>query len=259
MPKRKVNKPKIAIVSLTSCEGCEFALIDTGHKFIDFLKKCDVREFRMISDKPAGEDEKFDICFIEGNPMTEKNLKVLEDMRQRSKLLVVLGNCAHTGGVWEMKNHGSKAAAYKKVYKKQKYENLDVREVSNFVKVDLTIPTCPIDAEEFLEFAYLLLEGRIPRIANSPVCYECQTKGYECLLQRGEICLGPITMGGCQAICLKSKQECWGCRGIFEGAQIDNFMRHLLKNFPRKKVYEVMEVFGGRDEILKEYSNTKKK
>lgn len=250
MNKSKAKKPRLAIVSLTSCEGCQFVLLDRGQRFLDFLKKAEVDEFRLIEDDPMPRGE-YDICLVEGNPITKENFRLLREMRKRSKLLVVLGNCAALGGVWEIKNYQLKKKTIKCVYKtKLKIENPDIREVNNFVKVDFTIPGCPIDGDEALEILYQLLAGREPRLAQEPICNECQNNGYECLLQKGEICLGPITLGGCQAVCLKSKQACWGCRGLFEGAQAKNLMSYLLKNFTRDQIYRVMEVFGSRDTIM---------
>lgn len=251
--KYKKIKPRIAIVALTSCEGCQFVILDQGKRFLDLLKEVQVDEFRLIEDDPEP-THNYDICFIEGNPITKANIKLLQKMRKRSRYLVALGNCAALGGVWELKNYQNKNKTIKRVYEKIKVENPDIKEIDNFVKVDLTIPGCPIDGDEFIELIWQLIKGRLPQISQNPVCNECQKLEYECLLQKGEICLGPITLGGCKAVCLKSKQACWGCRGLFEGAQINNLMNYLFKKFSREKIYQIMEVFGIRDDILKEIS-----
>ena len=251
---KKNKKLKIAIIGLTSCEGCQFVILDQGKRFLKLLKEVQLDEFRLLEDDPELTDN-YDFCLIEGNPVTKDNIKLLKEMRKRSKFLIALGNCAALGGVWELKNYQNKNKTIREVYKKNKVENPDIKEIDNFVKVDLTIPGCPINGDEFMEIMWQLLKGRLPQIPQKPVCDECQKLGYQCLLQQGEICLGPITLGGCQAVCLKSKQACWGCRGVFEGAQIKNFMNYLLKKFPRDKVYRVMEVFGARDSINKILAN----
>jgi len=255
MNKQKTKKPRLAIISLTSCEGCQFVLLDQGKRLFDFLSKVEVDEFRLIEDDPIPPG-RFDICLVEGNPVTKENFKLLREMRERSKFLVVLGNCAALGGVWELGNYHLDKKIIKSIYKaKGQIKNADVREVNNFVKVDYTIPGCPIDGNEAIEALNQMLAGRMPSLPQEPVCNECQNNGYECLLQKGEICLGPITLGGCKAVCLKSKQACWGCRGLFEGAQAKNLMRLLLKNFTRDQVYRVMEVFGARDTIMEYLEN----
>lgn len=254
----KNKKPKVAIIGLTSCEGCQFVMLDQGKRFLDWSKKVDLEEFRLVEDQPMTA-EHYDICFVEGNPVTAENIRFLKDMRKRSDVLVVVGNCAALGGVWELKNYSHKKKVIKSVYKKMKVENHDIKEVDNFVKVDYIIPGCPIDGDEFIELAnQILLTGRI-EIDQNPVCYECQKNGYECLLQKGEICLGPITLGGCKAVCLSKKQACWGCRGLYEGAQVENFMSYLLKKFSREQVYRVLEVFGFKDTVLKVLADSQKK
>lgn len=250
--KGKFKNPNVAIVSLTSCEGCQFVMLDQGRRFLNWLKKVNLDEFRLIEDSPIT-SKYYDICFVEGNPVTKANIKLLKQMRKNSALLVVVGNCAALGGVWEVKNYQAKKKTIRQVYKKIKVENPDIKEVDNFVKVDLTIPTCPIDGDEFMRIANNLIDGLMPKIPQNPVCYECQTRGYQCLLLKGEICLGPITLAGCKAVCLKSKQACWGCRGLFSNAQVFNFVSHLLEIFPREQIYRVMEVFGARDTIMKEF------
>ena len=46
-----MRKLKIAIFSLTSCEGCQFVLLDLGQKFFNFLKKVELVDFSLIEEK----------------------------------------------------------------------------------------------------------------------------------------------------------------------------------------------------------------
>ncbi len=247
----KKSKPKIAIVALTSCEGCQFAALDQGQKFLNLLAQAEVEEFRLIEDRPrtAG---RYDIALVEGNPITKENLVFLKEIRKRSNWLVALGNCAALGGVWEIRNYQTGRKTAREIYRQKKAANPEVKEIDNFVKVDFTIPGCPIDGRELIECLSQLLAGKIPQIPQNPVCYECQRQGYPCLLQQGKICLGPITLAGCRAVCLKSGQPCWGCRGIFQGAQVGNFLNYLKKNFTGRQIAEVLEVFGVKDSVFEE-------
>ncbi len=248
----KKAKPKLAIVSLTSCEGCQFALLDQGKKFFDILNGFEIDDFRLIRDGKI-DREHYDVCLIEGNPVTKENIRTLKELRKKSRLLIVLGNCAALGGVWELKNYQDRKKTIRHVYKNYlKVENPDICEVDNFVKVDFTVPGCPVTGPEALEALAQVLQGRMPRLPQNPVCNECQNNGYECQLQKGKICLGPIALGGCDAICLKSKQACWGCRGKFDGAKEDNLVRLLQKKFSRGQIDRVMEIFGLRDRVYAE-------
>lgn len=248
------GKPKIAIVSLTSCEGCQFALLDLGEKFIDLIGEVEMIDFRLLEDEDD-DGKKLDIGFVEGNPMTDANKKTLLELRKRSKLLVVLGNCAAMGGIPEIKNYQEKKHTVKHVYKYiQGIENVPIKEVDNFVEVDFTFPGCPITGEEFLEYFPMLLESAktgksLPEIADKPVCVQCKAKGNRCLLLDKKPCFGPMILGGCDAVCPTSRMMCQGCRGLRKTGNV-KAMRATLKNMMSDEEFEnTTEIYGLKDDI----------
>lgn len=243
------KKPKIAIVSLTSCEGCQFALLDLGERFFDFVSKTEMMDFRLVEDEEdLGED--LDVVLIEGNPVTEDNIKLLKQARKRAKILAALGNCAAMGGVPEIKNYQEGASTIKHVYKYlQGIKNSEIQEIDNFVKVDFIFPGCPINAEEFLQYMPELLEGKIPVISDQPVCVECKKLGNRCLLLDKKPCFGPMILGGCNAVCPSSRMMCQGCRGLRPKGNA-RAMRMALKNMMTDEQFEnVSEIYGLRDDI----------
>ncbi len=50
-------------------------------------------------------------------------------------------------------------------------------------------------------------------VEGIPVCAECPLHEEDCLLAKGEICLGPLTVAGCDGVCMRSNRSCEGCRG----------------------------------------------
>lgn len=247
--KLKSKKPKVAIVSLTSCEGCQFALLDLGEKFFEFVSSVEMVDFRLIEDEEdAG--EKLDLVFVEGNPATKANIKTLKEARGRAKILCALGNCAAMGGVPEIKNYQEGKNTIKHVYKYlQGIYNPEIKEIDNFVKVDFTFPGCPISADEFLKYIPELLVGRIPAIPDSPVCVECKRAGNRCLLLDKKPCFGPMILGGCNAVCPTSRMMCQGCRGLRPTGNV-KAMRATLKNMMTDEEFEnVTEIYGLRDSI----------
>jgi len=246
------KKPKIAILSLTSCEGCQFALFNLGEKFFNFLRKVELAQCSLLEEESLKCDL-FDIAFIEGNPITTDAFKILKEAREKAKILVALGNCAALGGIPEMKNYQNKEKTIRIIYKHvDNIANPEIKEIDNFVKVDFSIPGCPINGEEFLRLANELVEGKIPEIPQKPVCTECPLAGTkDCLLRKKEPCLGPITLAGCRAICPKSRVMCYGCRGIFKNINPKNFIIFLKRIRSQEEIEENLEIFGIKDDVKK--------
>ena len=255
MEKENKNKPKIAIVSLTSCEGCQFAILDLGEKFLELVGKVEMIDWGMIEDEKDSGVE-LDIGIVEGTPITEENIKTLKKLRERSKLLVVIGNCAAMGGIPEIKNYQEGKNTIKHVYRYiQGIENTEIKEVDNFVKVDFVFPGCPITGEEFLKYFPELLEGRIPERIDQPVCVECKAKGNKCLLLEGKPCFGPMIQGGCDAVCPTSRMMCQGCRGLRPKGNV-KAMRATLKRMISDEEFEnITEIFGLRDDVEERAKN----
>lgn len=246
------SKPKIAIFSLTSCEGCQFTLLDLGEKFFEFLEKVELAQCGLLEEESLKCDL-FDIAFVEGIPITKEEFKTLKEIREKAKILVSLGTCAALGGIPEMKNYQNKGETIRFIYKQiNNIANPEIKEISNFVKVDFSIPGCPINGEEFLRIADELVEGKIPEIPQKPVCTECSLVGTEhCLLRKREPCLGPITLAGCGAICPKSGVMCYGCRGILKNINPKNFIIFLKKMRSQEEIEDNLEIFGIKDDVKK--------
>jgi len=255
------GKPKVAIFSLTSDEGCQFALLDLGAIFFNFLKKVELIDFPLIEEKPFPKQKGLkpevkpfiDVAFIEGVPITTEDFKILKKIREESKILVALGNCAALGGIPEMKNYQGKEKTIRFIYKRlNRILNPEIKEIDNFVKVDFVIPGCPIDGEEFLKYTKELIQGKIPEICQSPVCNECPKRGTKnCFLARKKVCLGLVTLAGCNAICPRNEFPCLGCRGIFKGAKVKSFLKVLEKLAKKEEIEESLEIFGIKDDIEK--------
>ena len=241
------KKVKIGIVGLTSCEGCQFSIMDLGNRFFDLLKYVEIVQFRLMEEK-VFKTPKMDICFVEGSVVTKANESQVLEIRKQTKILVVLGNCASMGGIHQIKNHHDKDELIKETYfYSAKIDNPKIKNMSDIVEVDYTIPGCPVNNLEFLRLVYSLLKNVNFQIPQKPVCNECQQLGYKCVLMEGKPCLGPVVLGGCKAICLKSEMPCEGCRGYFDGAQIENHLMHLKKlGYSEEEINHILEIYGLR-------------
>jgi len=168
------KKITIAIISLTSCEGCQMAILDLGEKFLDLLKFVKIKKFHLIGkENKKSKKDKYDIIFVEGSIVNNQQLKILKEARKRAKVLVALGSCAALGGVQEAKRYRQPKKVFKYVYKcVGKNKEADFGPIGKFIKVDFVIPGCPITADDFLQFIYDFLINKITKIsAFFKICF----------------------------------------------------------------------------------------
>ena len=208
------KKPVIAILSLTCCEGCQVAIFDLGERFLEFLTKVNIGDFRLAEDLP--DVKKYDIAIVEGSITRDSDIPRLQKIRDTAKILITLGACAHIAGINALKNFQSKAEYQSDVYPTDpgKYETAKARAIHEIVKVDAFIPGCPIDTGEFVRVVKNLVLGKDPAIPTYPVCVECKKNENICVYEKGIQCLGPIIRAGCGARCPSNGGYCFGCRGV---------------------------------------------
>lgn len=247
-------KPKMGIISLTGCAGDQLMILNLEDALLEMLSKFEIRSFQEASSY-HGEDD-LDIAFVEGSVSTEKDLKKLKEVREKSKMIVAIGDCAIGGCVQAMrKGQSSLDERMKKVYGEDEryYGVLEPKGIAEYVKVDLEIPGCPIEKEEIYRAITSLLHGDLPEQIDYPVCVECKLNGYLCVLvEKGMPCLGPVITAGCDARCPGLGLDCIGCRGPIKGeTNADAELEALLKKkYDEDCIVNRLRFFGGNFEDI---------
>ena len=189
---------KVAEEWLNICGGCEVAILDIGEPLLDLLSELnfvhmpvlmDHKYFGQMGEKDEMEIPEADVGIISGGVRTEKEKKVAEEMRKKSKTLIALGSCACYGWIPAMANMYPLEAMYEKVYRGSKTtdsaetpsENLPpllekVLAVDEVVPVDVYIPGCPTNPDIIVKAITCLLEGKEFKLEERSVCDECPTK-----------------------------------------------------------------------------------
>jgi sulfhydrogenase subunit delta len=126
------------------------------------------------------------------------------------------------------------------------YDSMPTRSLSDVVKVDLKITGCPIEKEQLLLAVSNLLNGDPPVFPEYPVCGECKMRENNCLLiERNEICCGPLTVAGCNARCPELGVACVGCRGPADDANIRSALAMFAdKGIARDLVAKKLRTFA---------------
>jgi len=215
------EKLKFASFEFTCCEGCQLQLANRESSLAAFFSLLDVRVFREISSE---KHDDYDIAFVEGSISRSDEIERLLAIRRHAKTLVAFGTCACFGGVNSLKNRFPMEDCTAEVYDGQPVETLPIRKISDIVKVDLSIPGCPVAKKEIERIVVSLVTGSLVTLPKYPVCVECKERLNTCLFDLGEICLGPITRAGCDAVCTTGKTACLGCRGPADDINFPAFL-----------------------------------
>jgi coenzyme F420-reducing hydrogenase gamma subunit len=208
------HRPRLAVWKFASCDGCQLTLLDCEDELLAIADAVDIAYFLEAS--TAVDDGPFDVSLVEGSITTPADVERIRHVRSVSRTLVTLGACATAGGVQALRDLASveEFAAY--VYPRP--AEIDAlatsTPISAHVDVDLELRGCPIDPGQLVELVSALLTGRRPALAGHCVCAECKQAGAVCVtVAAGTPCLGPITQGGCGAICPRYARGCYGCFG----------------------------------------------
>jgi coenzyme F420-reducing hydrogenase gamma subunit len=238
-------RPRIAVFSLTSCEGCSLAILELEAELLELLSVVEIVNFREASSDRAWD---IDIGFVDGAVTTPSDEEELRRLRDACRILVAIGACACLGGVNTLKHRHDREEARRYVYGRDwpHFPTADARPLSAVVKVDFELPGCPMVKEEFLRFVRCILLGRPFKLPAYPVCVECKQHGVLCLYEKGELCLGPVTRAGCQAICPRYGARCDACRGIVSPEALKALGRNVRTRYdvPLADVLDRLRTYG---------------
>ncbi|MEM1826105.1 MAG: hypothetical protein QXX35_05050 [Desulfurococcaceae archaeon] len=206
---------KIGLYKLTSCSGCILEFITVFSRNPDLLNRVELYS-PLLSDEIIC--DKYDAVFVEGSISNLENESFVQELRNRSRFFIAIGNCSIQGGLQ------NNTLEYNKP-------------VSSVVKVDYILPGCPVNTDLLLNLLFkILLNGLDIKISES-LCIECKRNNITCILIDRRIpCMGPLTRSGCGALCPRIGRNCIGCNGLREDVsirEIDLFREVVVKmGFP---------------------------
>jgi len=210
-----VKRLKIAIVGLTACSGCQLSLLNCEAELPELLNLIDFSLFPLAC-SPAVIEGDYDAVLVEGCVSMPQEHELLKNLRKRSRYLIAIGTCSVCGGVASIRNGEGREMLMRQVYGDScpVGESHDPLPLHAVVSVDAVLSGCPPEKGELLNMLTGLLHGVLPESIDYPVCNDCRMNEHLCLLtERGQLCLGLITKGGCGARCPGLGVPCEGCRG----------------------------------------------
>lgn len=171
-----MSKKTLATVWLDGCSGCHMSFLDLDERLLAVGELADLVYSPLVDHKVFPEG--VDITLVEGAVSSEEDLHKIKLIRERTKILVSLGDCAVTANVPAMRNPFLTRTVYDRAYR----ENVTfdpgipdqgvpkllpyVRPVHEIIPVDVFVPGCPPSADAIYSIVTELLEGRVPRVSD---------------------------------------------------------------------------------------------
>ena len=167
-----MKKVRLATVWLDGCSGCHMSVLDIDEAIIAIANRVEVVYGPLVD---AQEFPKtVDVTLVEGAVSSQDDLEKIRTVRQRSKLVVALGDCAVTGNVPAMRNSIPQRKLLERIYVEGAQESRVIPTdgvpallrqavpVHEVVKVDLHVPGCPPPPKAIAGVLNELLDGRVP-------------------------------------------------------------------------------------------------
>ena len=179
-----MTKVKVAMDWLAACAGCEMSVLDMDERIVQLLEKIELTS-TPITDLKHPPKEGVTVGILSGTVNNTTNLEVVKEMRERSKILIAMGDCAVFGGIMTMRNFFNMEEALKRAYietestvegfipnSEELCKPIKARPVNDVVKVDIHLPGCPPSADAIYYVLSELLEGRIPVLSGDNLKYD---------------------------------------------------------------------------------------
>jgi len=170
-----MSKKRLATVWLDGCSGCHMSFLDMDERLLTVHGLADLVYSPLVDAKVFPED--VDVALVEGAVSTEEDLHKIKIVRERTKTLVSLGDCAVTANVPGMRNPFGVKAVCDRAYRENVTFDPGIpnqvvpallpnsRPIHEFVTVDVFVPGCPPSADTIYYVVTELLEGRQPDVS----------------------------------------------------------------------------------------------
>lgn len=251
---QREKKPVVGVFGFSGCAGDQLAIIHMEDELIDFFTSAEIRFYHMAQSHQ--EVDFVDIALVEGSINTSKQEAELKEIREKANVVVALGTCAAYGGIQYLGDDDSEFKerlkyVYGKDGKDPEFLNMigepqGAQPISDFIRVDFTVPGCPVAKENLIPIYTKLICDLKPVKYPYAVCLECKYQGNYCFLLHDKFCLGPITSAGCNARCPSLNISCVGCFGPFEAANYKSMIDKLKEiGLSEEEINRKIMMFGG--------------
>jgi NAD-reducing hydrogenase small subunit len=171
-----MKKVRLATIWLDGCSGCHMSVLDIDEAILNVARRAEVVYGPLVDAQEF--PKQVDVTLVEGGVSSQEDLEKIRTARQRSRLVVSLGDCAVAGNVSVMRNQTPARKLLERIYVEGSEVNRVVPTdgvppllrhavpVHEFVKVDLHVPGCPPSPKAIAFVLDELFEGRVPDLRS---------------------------------------------------------------------------------------------
>jgi NAD-reducing hydrogenase small subunit len=146
------------------------SLLDMDERLIELAALMDIVYSPLVDTKTF--PEQVDLTLVEGSVSSEDDLAKIKKIREHTRLLIAMGDCAVTGNVPSMRNPFGPEKVLQHIYLKHAPIEIVPRllprvlPVHQVVAVDAFLPGCPPPADALYYALTELLAGRMPDMSG---------------------------------------------------------------------------------------------
>lgn len=209
-----MKKLKLAQYWGSSCGGCDVAVLDLNERILKLAEFADLVFWPMVLDFKYKDvemmpDGHIDVCLFNGAIGNAENERIAKLLREKSRILVAFGSCAHLGGIPGLANFSTRRDILRHVYQDTASTvNPDgtvplervptplgelelpelfhqVRALDQVVPVEYYVPGCPPAVERIWEVLEAIASNKLPPpgavvgAADVALCEECPRERKE--------------------------------------------------------------------------------
>lgn len=170
------GKVSVATAWLDGCSGCHMSLLDVDEVLLVLASRINVVFGPLVDAQefPSG----VDVTLVEGAVSNQDDLRLAQRIRQNSRLVVALGDCAVTSNVPSMRNLIPVRELLQRVYVAGADANpgpptdgipalaRQVVPLHQVIQVDVHIPGCPPSPNAIAQAITQILDGKKPDLTG---------------------------------------------------------------------------------------------